>query len=89
MVETRLNRSEFLKLLGLGATGLALSTFGFNRFLIDSKKKNGGTASAQSAGSWDSPVNQPLETSSIHAALISGGRVFWLAGSGNHRPWAD
>jgi hypothetical protein len=89
VVETRISRSEFLKLFGLGATGLALSTFGFKWFLIDSKKKNGGTASAQSAGSWDSPVNQPLETSSIHAALISGGRVFWLAGSGNHRPWAD
>jgi len=90
MVETRLSRREFLKLLGLGTTGLALSTFGVNNFLaILNKPGKSGTVSAQSAGSWDSPVNQPLETSAIHAALISGGRVFWLAGSGNHRPWAD
>ena len=88
MVETRLSRSEFLKLLGLGATGLALSTFGVNSF-FNMKKKNGGTVSAQSAGSWDSPVNQPSDTTTIHAALISNGRVFWLSGSGNHQAWAD
>ncbi len=92
MVETRVfSRREFLKLLGLGATGLALSTFGFNSFFNNSKiqKNNGGRVSAQSAGSWDPPINQPSETSAIHAALISGGRVFWLSGSNNHRPWAD
>jgi hypothetical protein len=91
VVETRLSRHEFLKLLGLGATGLVLSTFGFNSFFSNSKmqKNNGGGVSAQSAGSWDSPVNQPLQTSAVHAALISGGRVFWLSGSGNHQPWAD
>ncbi len=91
MVETRLNRREFLKLLGLGATGLALSTFGFNSFFTNLKtqKNNGGRVSAQSAGSWSPPINQPLQTSAIHAALISGGRVFWLSGSGNYQPWAD
>ena len=92
MVETSLSRSEFLKLLGLGATGLALSTFGVNNFLalLNKQRKNGGgTVSAQSAGSWSSPVNQPSDTSAIHAALISGGRVFWASGSGNYQPWAD
>jgi Domain of unknown function (DUF1929)/Bacterial Ig domain len=92
VVETRVfSRREFLKLLGLGASGLALSTFGFNSIFNNSKiqKNNGGRVSAQSAGSWDPPINQPSETSAIHAALISGGRVFWLSGSNNHRPWAD
>ena len=89
--ETKLSRSEFLKLLGLGASGLALSTFGFNSFFNNSKmqKSNGAAVSAQSAGSWDAPINQPSQTSSIHAALISGGRVFWLTGSDNYQPWAD
>jgi hypothetical protein len=91
VVETSVSRREFLKLLGLGATGLALSTFGFNSFFHNSKvqKNNGGRVSAQSAGSWDAPINQPLQTSTIHAALISGGRVFWLTGSDNYQPWAD
>ena len=86
-----ISRREFLKLLGLGATGLALSTLGFNSFFNNSKtqKNNGGAVSAQSAGSWDAPINQPSDTSAIHAALISGGRVFWLSGSNNHQPWAD
>lgn len=55
-----ISRREFLKLLGLGATGLALSTLGFNSFFNNSKtqKHNGGAVSAQSAGSWDAPINQ-------------------------------
>ena len=89
MVETRLSRREFLKLLGLGATGLALSTFGFNSLLNFSKMQNGGKVTAQSAGSWDPTINQPLQTSAIHAALISGGKVFWLSGSDNYTQWAD
>ncbi len=91
MTETKLSRREFLKMLGLGATGLALSTFGFNSLFNFSKsqKNDGGKVSAQSAGSWDPPVSQPLQTSAIHAALISGGRVFWLSGSDNHSAWAD
>jgi hypothetical protein len=91
VLKTRVSRREFLKLLGLGGFGLALSTFGFNSFFNNSKmqKNDGGRVSAQSAGSWDSPINQPSQTSSIHAALISGGRVFWLTGSDNYQPWAD
>jgi Domain of unknown function (DUF1929)/Bacterial Ig domain len=83
-----INRREFLKLLGLGATGLALSTLGFNSFFNNSKIQR-NKVSAQSAGSWDSPVSQPSQTSTVHAALISGGRVFWLSGSGNYEPWAN
>jgi hypothetical protein len=55
----------------------------------NNNNNNGGHASAASLGSWDSPINQPSQTTTIHAALISGGRVFWLCGSGNYQPWAD
>lgn len=92
VTETRiLSRREFIRLLGLGAAGLALTTFGFNSLFSNSKiqKSNGGGVSAQSTGHWDPPINQPLDTSAVHAALISGGRVFWLSGSGNYEPWAD
>ncbi|MFL6473906.1 MAG: galactose oxidase-like domain-containing protein [Nitrososphaera sp.] len=66
-----------------------MSTFGFNSLLNLSKMQNGGKVTAQSAGSWDPTINQPLQTSAIHAALISDGRVFWLSGSDNYTPWAD
>jgi hypothetical protein len=95
VVDIPLSRREFLKLLGSGATGLVLATFGFNNSIFNhpkmqnNKDNNSDTASAQSAGSWDSPVSQPSGTTTVHAALISGGRVFWLAGSGNYEPWAD
>jgi hypothetical protein len=84
----QIDRREFLKLMGSGAAGLALSMFGFST-LFKTQNNNSGRASAQSSGSWDAPINQPSETSAIHAALISGGRVFWLSGSNNHTAWAD
>jgi hypothetical protein len=87
-----ISRREFLKLMGSGAAGLALSMFGFSNFVNYYSKynnNNSGIVSAQSSGSWDAPINQPSDTSAVHAALISGGRVFWLSGSGNHQPWAD
>jgi Domain of unknown function (DUF1929) len=87
-----ISRREFLKLMGSGAAGLALSMFGFSNFVNYYSKynnNNSGIVSAQSSGSWDAPINQPSDTSAVNAALISGGRVFWLSGSGNHQPWAD
>jgi hypothetical protein len=84
----QIDRREFLKLMGSGAAGLALSMFGFST-LFKTQNNNSGIVSAQSSGSWDAPINQPSETSAIHAALISGGRVFWLSGSNNHTAWAD
>jgi hypothetical protein len=81
--------------MGSGAAGLALSMFGFSTlFNYYSKTQNNnynssGRVSAASAGSWDAPISQPSQTTTIHAALISGGRVFWLSGSGNYQPWAD
>jgi hypothetical protein len=93
--ETRISRREFLKFLGTGAAALGLGVFGFNSFFNNSPKiqnnndNNGRRASAQSAGSWDSPVNQPLDTTSVHATLIAGGKVLWIMGSGNNEPHAD
>jgi hypothetical protein len=91
VIETTVSRREFLKLFALGGAGLALSTFGFNSIFNNSKmqKNNGGRVSAQSVGYWDPPVNQPSQTSTVHAALIADGRVFWLSGSGNYQLWAD
>jgi hypothetical protein len=91
VTETRLSRREFLKFLGTGAAALGLGVFGFNSFFNNNSKiqnnndnnNNGRRASAQPAGSWDSPVNQPLGTTTIHAALIGGGKVFWIMGSAN------
>jgi hypothetical protein len=89
-LDVQINRREFLKLMGSGAAGLALSMFGFsNLFSSYSKNNNSGIVSAQSSGSWDAPINQPSQTTTIHAALISGGRVFWLGGSGNQELQAD
>jgi hypothetical protein len=96
VVETRITRREFLKLFGSAVTAFGLGAVGLTSLYNNSKLQNnigggggGVKASAQSAGSWDSPVNQPLGTSAIHAALIGGGKVFWVMGSGNHEAWAN
>jgi hypothetical protein len=95
VTETRVSRREFLKLLGSGAAALGLGVIGFNTFFNNNPKiqynndNNGLRASAQSAGSWDSPVNQPLQTTTVHATLIEGGKVLWIMGSGNNEPAAD
>jgi Domain of unknown function (DUF1929)/Bacterial Ig domain/TAT (twin-arginine translocation) pathway signal sequence len=92
VAETRISRRDFLKFMGAGAAAVGLGAFGFTNLFNNSRYNNNlgaGRASAQSAGSWDSPVNQPLETTTVHAALIEGGKVFWLMGSGNNEPHAD
>lgn len=95
MTATRISRRDFLKLLGAGAAGAGLSVFGLNSFFNFSKINNnngsgsGGSASAQSAGSWDAPLNQPSGTTSVHAALIAGGKVLWVMGSGNQEAIAN
>jgi hypothetical protein len=94
VTKTQVSRREFLKILGSGAAALGLGVFGFNSFFNNPKMQNnndvpGRRASAQSAGSWDSPVNQPLQTTTVHATLIEGGKVLWIMGSGNNEPYAD
>jgi hypothetical protein len=95
VAETRISRRDFLKFLGAGAAATGLGVFGFNSFFNISKIHNnnnsGGSsrASAQSAGSWDAPLNQPSATTTVHAALIAGGKVLWVMGSGNQEANAD
>lgn len=95
MTEGEISRRAFLKLLGSGAFALGLGMVGFGSFLnnrntVNNKNiiNNNNNAIAQSAGSWDAPISQPQQTSTVHAALIANGKVFWLMGSGNHEPWA-
>jgi hypothetical protein len=90
----RISRREFLKFLGAGAAAAGLSIFGFSSLFNNSKMlfNNGastGKASAQSVGSWDAPVNQPQGATTIHAALLEGGKVLWIMGSGNQDVNAD
>ena len=91
VTEGQISRREFLKFLGSGAVALGLGVFGFSSFLNyrNTVNNKNNSAIAQSAGSWGAPINQPQQTSTVHAALIGGGKVFWLMGSGNHEPWAD
>jgi hypothetical protein len=93
VTESQISRRAFLKLLGSGAIALGLGVVGFRSFLdnrntVNNKNNINNNAIAQSAGSWDAPISQPLKTSAVHAALIGGGKVFWVMGSGNHEPWA-
>jgi len=95
VAETRISRRDFLRFVGAGAAALGLGVFGFNSFFGNSKIQNihnnnsGQRVSAQSVGSWDPAVNQPGDATTVHAALIEGGKVFWLMGSGNNEPHAD
>ena len=93
MAENGISRRDFLRFMGAGAAALGLGVFGFNSFFSNTKVQNidnnGQRVSAQSAGSWNSPQSQPLETTTVHAALIGGGKVFWLMGSGNNEPTAN
>ena len=71
MTESQISRREFLKFLGSGAVALALGVFGFSSFLNNrntvNNKNNNNNAIAQSAGTWDAPINQPSGTTTIHA----------------------
>jgi Domain of unknown function (DUF1929) len=91
VTESQISRREFLKFLGSGAVALGLGVFGFNSFLKNRNTVNykNNNAIAQSAGSWDAPINQPSGTTTIHAALIAGGKVVWIMGSGNQDLEAD
>ena len=93
MVETSISRSEFLKLLGLGATGLAwYSTFGVNNFLalLNKQRKNGGRHSLCSICRLLEFTCKPaFRDDHCACCLIEGGKVFWLMGSGNNEPHAD
>ncbi len=77
MTESQISRHEFLKFLGSGAVAIGLGVFGFSSFLNNRNtvnNKNNNNAIAQSAGTWDAPINQPSGTTTIHAAFNCRGQ---------------
>ena len=82
MSDNTISRRDFLKLIGYGTVALSLAPFLNFGGLGKLKESVSNSAFAQSAGSW---ILGPQTTVvAIHAALLSSGKVFYLAGSGYH-----
>ena len=82
MSDNPISRRDFLKLIGYGTVALSLAPFLNFGGLGKLKELVSNSAFAQSAGSW---ILGPQTTVvAIHAALLSSGKVFYLAGSGYH-----
>jgi hypothetical protein len=79
-VAARVSRRDFLKLLGSGAFVFGLGALGYSLFNPGRESKS--RATAQSAGSWSSASNT-IDVG-IHASLLAGGKVYYMAGSGFH-----
>ena len=79
-----ITRREFLRMLGYASVGMAFApllkftSFGkLDQFLATQTY-------AQSAGSWTLGSNTSI--SAIHAALMTNGKIFYLAGSSLRSP---
>lgn len=83
MLESRLGRMDFLKLMGAGAAALA-----FGKFLNLPQVKSGsshslfGPASAQAQTPWNTGYLAAIVP--IHAILLPTGKILAVAGSGYH-----
>jgi Domain of unknown function (DUF1929) len=75
-----ISRRDFLKLLGFGASVLALGGLGGIPQLIDIQRHSKPASAQQGAGSWSSGQN--CTCNPIHVALLASGKIFYLAGSG-------
>ena len=75
-----ISRRNFLKLLGFGATALALGGFGGVSQLIHNPTNPNRASAQQSTGSWSSGQN--CTCNPIHVALLPSGKILYLAGSG-------
>jgi hypothetical protein len=78
MVAARISRRDFLKLMGSGAVVFAVGAFGLSNYSRNARND----ARAQSAGSWSSAAS--TVDVGIHASLLAGGKVYYMAGSGFH-----
>jgi len=64
--------------MGSGVAVFAFGLFGSSQLF---STKGNSVRGQSTAGSWDTPANQPADTTSVHAALLSGGKVLWIQGS--------
>jgi hypothetical protein len=80
----KLSRRDFLKIMGVGSSMVALGGLGGLGVLnVDKRFRPGlNEVSAQSAGQWSSALN--TSTVAIHASILPNGRIFYFAGSGYH-----
>ena len=74
------SRRDFLKLVGVGATVLAVGGFGGISNLFNTRSYKPARAQESSGGSWTRGPD--TTTVAIHAALLPNGKIFYLAGSG-------
>jgi hypothetical protein len=79
-----ISRRDFLKVMGSGAIVLGLTIFGVENFLKLGNLTTSKRASASTSGSW--AMGSDTLDAGIHAALLEDGKIFYLAGSGNHAP---
>ena len=77
-----ISRRDFLRLLGYGSVTLTLAPILKLGDLGRLKQFTSLTVSAQSAGSWVEGLHTTVVA--IHAALLTSGKIFYLAGSSFH-----
>ncbi|HEV8387641.1 MAG TPA: galactose oxidase-like domain-containing protein [Nitrososphaera sp.] len=85
----QVSRREFLKVMGAGASFLALGGLGGLGILATEKRSpsRNPEVSAQSAGQWSLSSN--TTTVAIHASVLPSGKIFYFAGSGYHSSHQD
>ncbi|HKU50107.1 MAG TPA: galactose oxidase-like domain-containing protein, partial [Nitrososphaera sp.] len=82
----QLSRRDFLKVMGAGASIVALGGLGFSNISRPAKQRF-AEVYAQSAGQWSSGPN--TTTVAIHASVLPNGKIFYFAGSGYHSSHQD
>ena len=75
-----ISRRDFLKLLGFGASVLALGGLGGIPQLIDIQRHSRPASAQQGTGSWSNGQN--CTCNPIHVALLASGKNILSAGSG-------
>jgi hypothetical protein len=79
--DATISRRQFLKILGFVSAGVAVGLSGLP--VLFPKNKPSSLASAQtSGGTWVPSPNTSIVA--MHVALLPSGKIFYLAGSGNH-----
>ena len=87
-LRTTISRRDFLKLVGFGIAVIASSSLYGGGLPASLLKKLFTPASAQtSLGSWSTSSNTTIVA--MHVALLPSGKIFYLAGSGNHDPFQN